>query len=68
MRIGADNAIIFNPIGIDRTDRDTDGLLTIVAQQRQKRSSHVRVFALLNLLHPGLPHADMHIIFRFAGN
>jgi len=34
VRVGTDNAIILDAIGIDRTDRDTDGLLTVVAKQR----------------------------------
>ena len=34
--VSTDNTIILDAIGIDRTNRHADGLLTIVAQQRQK--------------------------------
>jgi hypothetical protein len=50
--VSTDNAIVFDAIGFDRTDRNTDGLLTIIAQHWQKRSSHMGIFALLNLFHP----------------
>jgi hypothetical protein len=62
-----------NPIfpfkrGIGRTDRDTDGTVTVIAKNREKRPPHVWIGPLFNLFDPGWPYTERNPVLHLTGH
>ncbi len=53
---------------VDRTDRDTNGIFTVVTDDGKGKFFDMRIMSLFHFLDPTSPHSQRHVILALAGD
>ncbi len=68
MGINVHDAVRALDASVDRADRDTDGIFTVITDDGKGKFFGMRIMPFFNFLNPAPPHSKRHVILALAND